>query len=172
MASGDVVGIIYDIRPPNDDPATPDIRQGGTTTTPGEENVQVWDFDAGATEEGLDFYGVLKGYGGGGLTVELKWTASSGTSSNTRWTGAFRRMNDGSENITSSHTYSYQGVSSAAPGTAGIIKYANITFTDGSQMDSLANNEGFIFRVVRDTSHADDGMTGDAELWNIVIRET
>lgn len=171
MASGDIVGIIHGISFPGSNPATPDVRVGGSSPA---ESFPVYDFDA-ATDEMLDFHGVLKGYDGGGLTVEIKWAASTATSGNVVWQGAFRRIADDAEDIDSAHTYDYNnGGQDLAPSAAGELSYDDLTFADGADMDSLADGEEFIFRLRRDadSTAATDDMAGDAELVSVIIRET
>lgn len=51
MASGQVVGLVYQIAPPATGYATPSRRAGGSNPV---ENIPVWLFDA-ATTESLEF---------------------------------------------------------------------------------------------------------------------
>jgi hypothetical protein len=69
------------------------------------------------------------------------------------------------------HTYVYNVITPTPPSAAGELAYDTITFTDGADMDSVAEGERAIMRVRRSDSAA---MSGDAELlWPaIVIRET
>lgn len=169
MASGDLVGQILAASPPATLYATQDVRAGGSTPA---ENVPVMDFDD-STVEYMDFYGVVQGYDGGGLTVRLKWSATSATSGDCVWSGAFRRVADDAEDVDTAHTYDYNNVTVTAPSASGEVDYAAITFTDGADMDSLADGEAFILRVRRFASDAADTMTGDAELWPVpLIEET
>jgi hypothetical protein len=39
-------------------------------------------------------------------------------------------------------------------------------------MDSLADGEFFILRIRRDADNAGNTMTGDAELWSFIGKET
>jgi len=163
MASGDPVVQVLRIMPPGASSATMDARAGGSTPA---ENVTVWDFDA-SSDEYLDFLCQLVGYDGGGLTFTLPWSASSATSGQVRWEVAVRRLNDDAEDIDVSHSYAFNGVSDTAPSASGELSYPTVTFTDGADMDSWADGELAIVRVHRDYDHADDGMSGDAELWGI-----
>ena len=168
MASGDVVGQIIDVQPPAASYATPDIRAGGSTPA---ENVPVWDFDA-ASDEYLDFYCVLNGYDGGGLTVSLKTMASSATSGNAIMAAAIRRVADDAEDVDGSHSYAFNTVTIAAPSASGEASYDDVTFTDGADMDSLADGELFILRILRDADDVGDTMAGDLELVGLTIKET
>lgn len=169
MASGQVVGQIVGIQPPATSMATPSIRAGGSTPA---EGVQLWNFDASSIEY-LDYQCVLKNYAGGGLTVELKWAAASATTGSVVWGAAVRRAADDAEDLDTSHTYDFNDASAAAaPSASGELSYDNVTFTNGADMDSLANNEAFILRVRRDPTNGSDDMAGDAQLYSVTIRET
>lgn len=168
MASGDPVVQILEVIPPGSTNAEPGTRVGGSTPP---ENIFLWNFDA-ATIEYLDFKCVLRGYSGGGLTFTLPWSAASATSGVTRWGVAVRRMNDDAEDIDVSHTYDYNDGDDTAASASGELSYPTITFTDGADMDSWANGEMAIVRVRRNASHANDTMTGDAQLWALSGVET
>jgi hypothetical protein len=168
MASGDVVIKVVEIMPPSSQAAIPDLRAGGSTPA---ENVPVWDFDAGMDEH-LDFLCYLEGYAGGGLTLTLVWSASSATTGNVIWNAAIRAMVDDAEDIDTAHTYDYNSVTAAAPSLSGEVSYDNITFANGVDMDSLADGQFFILRFRRDADNASDTMTGDAELWGFIGKET
>lgn len=131
----------------------------------------VWAFDA-ATIWYLDFLCVLRGYAGGGLTFNLPWTAATATSGVTRWGLAIHRLAAGVDDVDAAHTYDYNVLDATAPATAGFVLYSTITFTNGVDMDSWANNELAIIRVRREANHANDTMAGNAELWTILGRET
>ena len=171
MASGDIVAIIHEVMFPGANPATPDVRVGGSTPA---ESFSVYDFDA-TTDEMLDFKCTLWFYDSGGLTVPVAWAASSATSGNTVWQAAIRRIQDDAEDMDSSHTYDYNSSGQCtAPSASGELSYDNITFTDGADMDSVADGEAFILRLRRDadSTSATDDMTGDAEFFSLVITET
>lgn len=168
MASGDPVLQIIDVMYPGSNPATPDVRAGGSTPA---ENVSVWDFDA-STAEYLDFKVILRGYDSGGLTMFLPYSMSSATSGNVVWRAAFRRVQDDAEDIDGSHTYDYNSTTDAVASASGELSYPTITFTDGADMDSFANGEVAILRVGRDAANGSDTATGDAELWAVEGRET
>lgn len=168
MASGQVVGLILGEMPPGASAAALTARVGGSTPA---ESVLVWAFDA-ATAEYLDLKVMLDGYDGGGLTVTLIWSAATATSGNVVWGVAIRAMPDDAENIGTSHTYDYNAVTAGAPSASGEVAYDTITFTNGADMDSWADGQAAVVRVRRDAANGSDTMTGDAELWGVVIRET
>lgn len=161
MASGDPVVQILKIMPPGASAATLDVRAGGSTPA---ESVMVFDFDDSA-DEYMDFLCRLCGYDGSGLTIGTPYSMSSAVANQVRIEAAIRRMNDDAEDIDSAHSYDYNGVSDTVPSAAGELSYPTITFSDGADMDSLADGEVFILRIHRDYDHGDDTANGDMELW-------
>lgn len=168
MASGQIVGFVLGEMPTGTLSATLDIRAGGSAPA---ENVLVWAFDA-ATAEYLDLKVTLDGYDGGGLTVTLAWMAETATSGNVVWELAIRAIPDNTEDIDVAHTYDYNAVTAAAPTAAGETAYDAITFTNGADMDNWADGQVAVVRIRRNAASGSDTMTGDAQLWGIVIRET
>jgi len=175
MASGDVVGIIYKVNLPRTLFAQPAARTGGSIPN---ELIPKYDFDDGTndgTSEGecIDLYGQLSGrYGGGGVTIHLKWMAKSSTAGNVLWRAAFREVIEGGDDLDVSHTYDYNSVVATAPATLGQIDYTTITFTDGADMDNVGANDMFILRINRFGDNASDNLSGDAELVGVVVVET
>jgi hypothetical protein len=171
MASGDSLFVARstDFAPTGANPASRDIRAGGSTPT---EAVAVLDFDA-STQEYADFHGTMpEHYGGGGLTCSIRWAASSATSGVTRWGIAFRRIADDAEDVDASHTYVYNDGNATAASASGEYDYFDITFTDGADMDSVAAGDEFVLRLTRDAADGGDTMTGDAELVSVHVTET
>lgn len=163
MASGDPVVQVLEVMPTATSAATRDIRVGGSTPA---EHVLVWDFDD-SSDEYMDLKCQLRGYDGGGLTFMLPWSASSATSGGVRWEVGIRRVQDDAEDIDGAHSYDYNAVTDTAPSASGELSYPTVSFTDGADMDSWADGEVAIVRVHRDYDHADDDMSGDAELWGL-----
>lgn len=169
MASGNnVVEVIKEL-PPGTLYAQQDVRVGGSTPA---ESAELFDFDAG-TIEYVDFLCRLsEAYAGGGLTFTLPWSPSTATSGVCRWGIAIRCMVDDAEDIDASHTYDFNDVDDTAASVSGELSYPTVAFTDGADMDSWAAGELAIVRVRRNATHANDTMTGDAELWAISGKET
>lgn len=170
MATGQVVAAVLRAIPPATSYMTPDVRPGGSSPA---ENFPVWDADDTSSEV-MDFECYLSSsYSAAtGLTIVLPWTATSATSGAVVWAAAIRRLNT-AEDVDASHTYDFNNASAAtAPATNGNPTYTTITFTDGADMDSLVAGEKFILRVKRLPTDAGDTMTGDAELWVPVVKET
>lgn len=130
------------------------------------------DFDA-ATDEAAVFSGYLPGnYGGGGLTVKILWAATSATTGDVVWAAAIERNADGGTDIDADSFATAQTTTATAPGTSGVLKYSSIAFTSGANMDSLAANEAFRLKVSRDADNGSDTLTGDAEVFAVVVLET
>lgn len=169
MASGKPVVEVLNALPPGSTAATRDVRVGGSSPA---ESAEVFDFDA-STIEYMDFLCRLsEDYAGGGLTFTLPWSASSATSNAVRWGIAIRRLQDDAEDIDTSQTYDFNDVDDTCASASGELSYPTITFTNGADMDSWAAGELAIVRVRRNASHANDTMTGDAELWGLFGKET
>lgn len=158
MASGDPVGLIGWIGQPAANYATMDGRAGGSTPA---EAQTVYDFDDTTTEY-LDFYGRLVGYDGGGLTLSFHVQTTSAVTGDAQFGAAFRRR-DSADDIDASHTYDYNDcTATTVPGTCGYPLALSITFSNGSDMDSLADGEPFVLRIRRTVGG--DSVSGDVEL--------
>ena len=152
--------------------ATRDTIAGGSTPA---EVVSVLDFDPDATEYSDWKIDLPDGYAGGGLTVTVKFSMTSDHDEGAhevRWIAGFARIDDDGIPISGDHAYAFNGVSAAVPSVASEVAYADITFTDGADMDSLAAGEMAFIRIGRLHDHADDDATGDAELQIVKIKET
>lgn len=124
-----------------------------------------------------DFTCRLINYNGGGLTLKFEVLRTSAAAASAyRFEAAIRRINTATEDITASHSYDYNGVTvtvPAGPPAAGIPMAGTITFTDGADMDSLANNEAFILRFRRDPTNGADNAGDTARvLASISMYET
>jgi hypothetical protein len=169
MAANDAVVKILQVIPPGANFSYMSRLAGGSTPA---ENVTVWTFpDAASTR--LDFIAVLEGYDGGGLTFPLKWSASVATG-NVEWEMAVRRFQDDGEDLDSAHTYVFNTVTAGVPSAINEVGYDNITFTDGADMDSWADRELAIIRLLRnaEAGNTDDTAAGIAYLWGMHGYET
>lgn len=125
------------------------------------------------TQETAYFEGYLPDtYGGNGLTVTLVWLSEDQTTGDCVWQAAIERHQDDTTDLDSDSFASDQSVTSTTASAAGEPQYATITFTDGTQMDSLAAGESFRLRIRRDPSNMADDLTNDAQLKIIAIKET
>lgn len=142
------------------------------TSTPA-ESIPVLAFDT-STVEYADFRCKLpQHYAGGGLTVVIASSCGT-TTGGVVIAAAIRRINDDAEDLdTTAHTYDYNTVTiSTLASAVGELTYDNITFTSGTDMDSLAAGEEFILRIRRDTGNGSDTAAADWFLHGIEIRET
>lgn len=147
--------------PPSSNFATLDTRNSHPTL----------DYDDG-TDQSAVFSSALRGYGGGGLTITLVWAATTSTSGNVVWNVAIERIED---NVTDIDSDSFAAANAVTAGTASVsgrTSHDDITFTDGADMDSLAEGEAFRIKVTRDANNGSDTMSGDAELIRVFIIET
>lgn len=131
-------------------------------------------FDGSADEETV-FKDVLPGaYSGGGITVRTVWSFTSATSGSLRVQAAFERNNASSLDIDADSFASFNSAGGTAPGTSGQFINVDITFANGSEIDSLVTDELFRLKIRRDadgTSGTDD-ITTDAELVSVIVFET
>lgn len=165
--SGDIVAHIVERIPPATSAAQEYVVAGASSPA---ENFAVLAFDQTGPEY-MDYKCWLSPkYSGGGLTIKLKVGGAS-ASNNIRFGAALYRIEDTDDLDTTSHTYDFNDSSdTAAPATIGKTITMTITFTDGSDMDSVAAGEFFILRIRR--TAATSNMAADAYLYGISIRET
>jgi hypothetical protein len=169
MASGDILAVFtpYQNEPPASAFATLDTRNG----------YPVLDFDPTTDEEAI-FRGYMPShYSGGGVTATVVWTATDVTVTphNAVWQGAFLSVTDDADDLDTKSFASFQSSGAVGEGSAsGEPVYDTIAFTNGAQMDSVAVNEMFFFKLRRDADNtsATDSLTDDAEVWMVVLKET
>jgi len=174
MSSGDTLLVLVpaDAQPPDADLATFDEILTASADEP-DQRILVLDFDPGSTEEYAYFAGVMpRHYDGGGVTVTIGWS-SDATSGVCRWAVAFKSVTDDADDLDSKAFAAPNTVDATTASAAGEVDYAEIAFTDGADMDSVAAGELFFLELSRNSSHANDTMnSNDAELHFIEIRET
>lgn len=124
------------------------------------------------TLEAVDFETVVPAtYNGGTLTVSIDFAGGTATSGNVIWAAQVERVNDGALDTDSTSFASAQSSSgTACSATSGILTTATITFTQ-SQADGALPGDLIVLRVYRDTANASDTMTGDAQLFDVRVRE-
>ena len=168
MASGRPVAVLWP-RPPRATSAYPTQIAGGSTPA---ENINVWSFVDSGTRY-MDFLVALHGYDGGGLTVRIAHGTQSGTlGNNVRIGAAFRRINDDAEDLDTSHSYDFNLATFVTASAREEWAYDTITFTDGADMDSLANNEYAYLRIERLPADGADNLGGTWHIGAITITET
>jgi hypothetical protein len=161
MASGDTLAVFA---PDHNQPPTSNFASLDTRNA-----ILVLDFDD-STDESAIFLSILpRNYSGNGLTVDIDWVATTATTGDCVWQGAFERMNT---DIDSDSFASANSSTSTTSGTSGVITRTSIAFTNGAQIDSLAAGEPFRLRINRDANSGSDTMVGDAEMICVQLRET
>lgn len=164
MASGDSICIFT---PQQNEPTASAFATFDTRNA-----IAVLDFDD-TTDESAVFGGVLpRNYAGGGLTVTIIWMATSATTAEVRWDVQIERHQDDTDDLDADTFAAVQSVTATTASASGEPAYDTIAFTSGAQMDSLAAAESFRLKITRDANHADDDMTGDAELMRLEVKET
>ena len=164
MASGDTLCVFTPAmsEPPSTNFGTLDTRNG----------VLVLDFDD-TTDESTQFPGFMpRRYDGGGLTVTIGWMATTATTGNCIWDIAFKSVSDDADNLDTKAFAAANSVTATTATASGEVDYAEITFTDGADMDSVAAGEYFRIQINRDANNGSDTLSGDAELVFIEIKET
>ena len=152
----------YNNEPPTANYATLDLRN----------NHPVLDFDEDADESAVFSAIIPRNYGGGGITVYIHWSADGVTINDVIWDVSLERIGDGQQDVDSDGFAAVNSVTDTAPGTDGDVTIANVAFTDGADMDSVAVGEKFRLKITRDADNGSDDLDADAELHAIEIRET
>ena len=107
----------------------------------------------------------------GTLTVVITYIMASATSGNVVWLAAVEAITDAdaSPDLDSAASFDTDNsVTSAVPGTAGLIKQVSITLTTN---DSLTAADYFRLRIARDAANGSDTATGDAHLLAVELRD-
>ena len=174
MASGDALCVwrALDNEPPDADYATLDSRLTASADEP-DDVIPFLACDDGATNEFAAFSGVMpEHYGGGGLTLTLMWSSAAATTGDAKWEAAFKSFTDDVDDQDSKAYAAAKAVTATTASGAGEIDYADIAFTDGAEMDSIAKNEYFRLTINADSADAAHTLVGDAELIAVYLTET
>lgn len=162
MASGDTLSLFSALHnsPPTSNYATLDTRNAHP----------VLDFDASTNEDAV-FSDLLRGYAGGGLTVDIWFSMSSAVANDVDWDVAIERIGDEVLDIDADSFAAANSIdNTTVPATSGELTKATVTFTNGADMDSLANGEPYRLKITRDA--VSDTAAGDAELHYVHVKET
>jgi hypothetical protein len=146
-----------DAQPPAANFATLDTRN----------SVAVLDFDD-TTDESVVFVGVIPEAAvlTSGITVYIRWTATSATSGAVRWGIRFERMTTDIDSDSFETTDNEANTTTDA--TSGVPNTTTITATS---IDSLAAGDGYRIKIYREPSDTgNDTMSGDAELIVVELR--
>jgi len=128
------------------------------------------------TDETAWFAGVMpRHYAGGGVTFTIGWMfRASGTpgTDTCQWEISFLRVQDDTDDLDGTLTPAAANtVLDTSASADGELSYAEIAFTDGADMDSVAAGELFLIEVVRN-AQTGTASPGDAEIVFIEMRET
>ncbi len=173
MASGDTLIILtpLDNTPPATVYATLDTITGASTPA---ESIPVLDHDD-TTAEFCDFYCEMpRNFAGTtGVTLTFVWSAAA-TSNTAVLRAAFHRIAQNAFDLdTTSFSYDYNSTGALTPPTTvGMVVLSSLTFTNGSDMDSVVAGDYFILRVGRNPADGNDTLVGDLSLHAIEIKET
>ena len=169
MASGDTLLWLFpgDAEPPDSNFPEP----VGLAAATGRRPALAFD---DTTKEIVQFLaGMLRNYGGGGLTITI-WYAMAGanTTKTVQWEIRLERLQDGDALGAGGNDFAAANtVSETVPATADELEPATITFTDGADMDSIAVGDPFRLELARDPDGTDDAV-GDAEWYALEVKET
>jgi hypothetical protein len=144
-------------------------------------NNPVLDFHADVNEVAL-FKGVMpQHYGGSGLTIRFG-VSSTTTTGDMSFFAFLKSITDNVDNLNNVGTdpsglkvFAAPQKNQAIDAASGVgrVRYFDITFTDGAQMDNIAAGELFQLLVMRDAQDStNDDMAADAQLEFIDIKET
>ena len=149
--------------PPASDFATLDTRNGHPCL----------DFDPSTSESAIWTFRLPTTYAGGGLTVDIFFSMTSGVANGVVFQGAIERIDLSSLDIDADSFAAAQETGTVTvPGTSGQVVKGTVLFTAGAQMDSIAAGEIGRLKITRDVDDAGDTAAGDAEVLFVQIRET
>jgi hypothetical protein len=163
MAAGDPLFTFesHNNSPPSSSAATPDRRNGH----------DVLDFDAAADEEAYFGTVIPRHYSGGGITSNVVYMASVGTTGGVVWELSFERHDTGTDLDADSFGTAVSALSTT-PGVSGAPDYLQILHST-SQIDSLAVGESFRAKLRRlGASDTTDTTSGDAEFMRLECYES
>ncbi len=158
MASGDVLQMWTPLH--HEPPATVFASIDSVNDTP------VLDFDS-AVSESTVFSGVMPSAVGIDVIIGFISTTATG---GVRCDVSFDRINDGADVDTGSFA-AVQSASQTILNTAGNLNEVTVALTTG-QIDGIVKGDAFRMRITRDHDHADDDMSADMELVNVVMKQT
>lgn len=144
-----------DNHPPTINAATQGVRNG----------IIVLDFDD-TVDESCTFVGIIPQnvFLSNGLKILLHWISSAATSGDCRWQVSIERCNTDldSDSFTSPIIQT-----TSTNSTSGIISVSEISLTN---IDGLLSGELFRLKITRNSSNANDTISGDVQLISIEVR--
>ena len=163
MASGDTLDRFSPrtFEPAASNPATP----AGRNAHP------VLEFDDTAGESAVWTSIMPRHYRGGGLTVRVHFAMKTATSGTVDWDVCFERIGEGQQDIDEDGFAAAQSADdNTVPATCGHVAVAEITLSDGAQIDGILAGELFRTKLTRDA--ASDDAAGDAQVLAVEVKET
>jgi hypothetical protein len=105
-----------------------------------------------------------------GVQVVLHWAAATAIVGDVNWVVAFENLAAGGQDLDSDGFAGGIIVADTTNGTAGVLTYTVLTFTN-AQADAIAPGNSFRLRVSRNASGGPDTMVGDAQLLSVHVRQ-
>jgi len=167
MASGDLLGVFFP--QDNEAPSTANALFAIKSAS-GRPLLRFINATGGLTGRRAIFSSAMPNYyAGGGLVVRVFFSASVDTGSVDIGLEFERVVSD--TTVANAATWSTQALTTnvGVPVTAGVIKHADLSISDGAQMASIVAGDLFRFRIQRDSDT--DTMAGDLEIYAIRINE-
>lgn len=151
----------------------PDNNQAPTfnpATSDSRNSRDVLDFDDTTEESAIFPIYIDNNYRGSGLSVTIIWAASSATSDNVYWAVSFENCSANDLDMDSDSFATAVNSAGAANAVSGKLTYTTITFTN-NQIDGLSAGEFGRLKISRAAADGNDTMTGDAEVYAIILQE-
>ena len=150
----------------------PDASAGATLAT--RNNHKVMAFSSSAVEAAYVEGVMPRDYAGGGLTVKI-WFAGNGDNggaAGVTWRCSVEDLAAAGFDLDADGFAASQEVDTAGPpATSGQVSTAEITFTEGAQMDSLQAGAAFRLKIDRNVNDTNDTYGQDAQIVRVEIRE-
>ena len=110
-------------------------------------------------------------YSDNDLVLSLYWVAGTAVMGDVIWAAGFERDQDAGHDIDSESFAALKtAAASTAPGSAGIIQKASLTFTQ-AEADAIVAGDPFRLFIQRTGDDGSDDMVGDAQLVRWVLNE-
>jgi hypothetical protein len=167
MASGDTLIVFTPLH------NEPTVASAATFDTRNQHTIL--DFDGGSDNEIAVFKGIMpRHYDNGGVTVYVHYTMSSaGINASVLWGVAFERLQGSVASLSGDSFAAYNNIWQKTLATPAMLRIGNVSFTNGADMDSVADGDGLRLKLTRRASvTASDNAAGDAEFWGLEIKET
>ena len=127
--------------------------------------------DFALTEEAVFSDVLLRGYGGGGITIYLHYAMTTAVADDIKLETSLERIGDQQQDLDVDGFAAPQNTGDiVVPATSGLVDIITSTHTNGAQMDSIAVGEGFRLKVKRVVVVGVDA-SGDLELRFVEIKE-